>query len=172
MNFKLGSLAAALLFAAGSASANVITTDVNVTPADPFQYVHFNVTTAGQFNISADGSDILGAAFNADPQIYLFQDSLSLGNDIYDNDDIVGGNTTDSLITDADLAIGHYILAVSQAYYFASEAISGMHVDPVDQGLVRVTIESFNGTAVPEPATLALMAMGVLGLVSTRRKMV
>jgi len=172
LNLKLSALAAALLFAAGSASANVITTDVNVTPTASVQYVNFSVTTAGQFDIWALGSDTLGAGYSLDPQIHLFKDTLS--NYLYGDDDSGGtaGGFWDALIANVDLEIGNYILAVSQFELTDVEAMAGVNSDVVNSGLVRVSIDSFNGNAVPEPATLALMSLGLLGLVSTRRKLV
>lgn len=162
--------------AATGASANVITSEVYISNTDPgsVQYVAFDVTGAGTFNIGAEGSATLGALYNEDPEIYLFSNSLSLANLIGVDDD--GGEGYNALISNISLALGHYILAVSEFQFEIDEAIAGVNADSVqDPGLVRISISSQDGSAglggqVPEPASLALLGFGLFGLAAVRRK--
>ncbi len=162
--------------AAAGASANVITSEVYISNTDPgaVQYVAFDVTGSGTFNIDAEGSETLGALYNSDPEIYLFSNSLSLANLIGGNDD--GGVGFNALISNISLALGHYILAVSEFSFDSNEAISGLNAGSVgDPGFVRISISSQDGSAgfggqVPEPASLALLGFGLFGLAAVRRK--
>ncbi|MCX8048915.1 MAG: DVUA0089 family protein [Methylohalobius sp.] len=137
------------------------------------QYISFNVTAAGLFSISAQGQSSLDPDdfWNMDPQIHLFSSSLSLANLIASDDD--SGIGLDSLISQF-LTTGHYILAVSEFLFTASEAVAGSNAESVDDpGYIRVTIDSRDGDAhlssVPEPSGLALFGLGLLGL-AWRRK--
>lgn len=157
---------------ANMAIAGTITTEVELLDTDPgsVQYVNFWVTAGGIFNISAAGEDSLGALYNEDPQIYLFDALLDVDHFIVSDDD--SGLGYDALIAGINLSVGHYILAISQSGLLLDEAISGLNADSIyDPGLVRISIESTTGTAViPEPSSLALLAIGFLPFAAKRRK--
>lgn len=188
-------LALATTFAAPSAHANLITTDVTVNTTNSVRYVNFNVTAAGGFDIRALGSDSLSpnSTWNNDPEIFLFRNSLTNGNSITSDDD--GGNGSDSLINDILLSVGHYILAVSEYDLTLNEAISGINylsgtsgtsgTGVQDPGSIRIQIEgvSWNppgpnntvpaGTAafaVPEPGTVSLMGLALAGIGFSRKR--
>ncbi len=178
MKFKqlLASAFAALAFISGAAQANVIVDEFDILDTDPgsVQYFNFTVTTAGNFTISAQGEATLGVAYNSDPEIFLFSNTLSTGTFLISDDD--SGTGLDALISNYALATGSYILAVSEYGFTLAEAISGINAGSVnDPGIVRVTISSNIGiavgsdTPVPVPAPLLLLAFGLVGLAARQR---
>jgi hypothetical protein len=138
--------------AAPTAQAGPITQDVLLNTTSAIGYINFNVTVAGNIVIRALGEQSLNpdSNWNADPEIFLFKNSLSNSNFIESDDDDGSGN--ESLI-DRVLAVGSYILAVSEYNLTQAEAISGVNgedncrigndsacnVD--DLGSIRVTIQ-------------------------------
>jgi hypothetical protein len=170
---KLILAAFVILGFAGTASANVISTTVDISTVTSVQYFNFSVSTAGLFSIDAEGSPTLGAGYDADPYIYLFSNSLSTANVIASDDDAgVGFN---SLISNILLGYGDYILAISEFNFSAVAAVTGNNAGGITTpGLIQVTVSSQSGvatsTSVPEPATLALFGLGMLGFAVSRKR--
>lgn len=163
----------AILSMVGTASANIISSTVNISTATSVQYFDFSVTTAGLFNISAEGYTTLGVGYNVDPYIYLFSNSLSTANVIASDDD--GGIGLNSLISNISLGLGDYILAISEYDFSLSAAVSGNNEAEINfPGLILATISSQSGVAtatnVPEPATLALFGLGLVGFAISRKR--
>ncbi|MDX1914346.1 MAG: DVUA0089 family protein [Methylophilus sp.] len=173
MKFKL--FLASLFLLASSAQANTISTTVFIdnSAGESVQYVDFNVTDAGFFNIYS--SEPLISAFT-DPHVLLFSNPLTNVNFITGNDD--GGTGDDSLIA-RNLNIGSYVLAISNSILTVDEAISGYNPDVnwISDGFINVTISSRDGVAtfdspaaVPVPAAAWLFGTGLLSLAGLRKR--
>jgi hypothetical protein len=179
MKFKniLKSALISIALICGAAKANVIVDEFDILGTDPgsVQYFNFSVTTAGTFSIFAEGETTLSSAYNSDPEIFLFSNSLSTGTFIISDDDSGGG--LNALISNQLLSTGNYILAISEYTFDLAEAISGANAGSVgDPGLVRITISSNDGiavggdTPVPAPLPALLLAFGLVGLAAKRRR--
>ena len=173
-------LLASIALIAGTAQANTISTNVYVNDrpnSATVQYVKFFVSDAGTFDISATGITLDALA---DPYIYLFSSPASVATFIAKDDDI-GFFNHNALIDDVSLAIGNYVLAVSNYDFSQSEAINGYNgsVNFLNDGWAKVVIASRNGeaqfgssnpSAVPVPAAAWLFGSALLGFAGFRRK--
>lgn len=177
--FKL--LLASLAFVSVSAQANTISTNVYVNDqpsSATVQYVNFFVSDAGTFDISATGITFDALA---DPYIYLFSSPASNATFITADDD--SGSGDNAKIDNVSLALGNYVLAVSNYNFSQSEAINGYNgsVDYLNDGWAQVVISSYNGvaqfgsnnpSAVPAPAAAWLFGSALMGFAGFRRKSV
>jgi hypothetical protein len=133
---------------AGTSTNQSTAVEIRDTNPGSVRYVDFTVSTAGVFQIDAQGWDTLGDGYNWDPEIHLFMTSLDAANLVASDDD--GGiGWLDSRILQA-LATGDYTLAVSEWSFDSAEAIAGDNASDVydPNTLIRVTILSDDGIAI------------------------
>ncbi len=171
---KLSLLLAGLCMFTSAAQANTISTSVDIGTGygQTVQYVDFNVTDSGFFNILASepsGSDV-------NPYMILFYSPVSFFTGIEADDDSGSG---DNAFINRNLSVGSYVLALSTSVLSLSEAVFGYNssVDRHSNGWLNVTISSDNGTAtfdnpsaVPVPAAAWLFGTGLIGLAGLRKR--
>ena len=152
--------------------------DITASGEGSVGYTRFEVTTAGIFDIFTMGPTI-------DPVLYLFEDdgTLDNANFIADNDDgcptsLCGpaGAFSNSLINEISLDVGFYIAAVSDYGFDRSEAISGFNTNSLTGQVAIVVRAGETDTAgaravlVPEPSSIALIGLALLGFAGLRRQ--
>jgi hypothetical protein len=172
---RIQSILVAVLLLPLSALANIITDTQSITSGGSGSVAYT------QFSQDATATTTIQTFTNSfDPQMYLFFDDGSLdSSDFIAVDDDSGvpsaygfSNALLSLILNA----GNYIVAVSDYYLNVDDAVSGINTNitslGVGYGSYDLQIASDANillTAVPEPGTIALFSLGLLGLSFSRR---
>lgn len=167
----------------GTANASLITETHDITAAgeNSIGFTYFKVITAGVFDLYTTGPTI-------DPVLILFHDdgNLDLSDLITGDDDScpdslcgVAGDYSNALIANLFLNTGSYVAVISNFDFSPSEAVSGSNTNDLT-GLASINIvrspnDSTGATAVlttsvPEPSTLLLFGMSVLGFAGMRRR--
>lgn len=149
-----------------TASAIVVNSSVEANTVD---YSYFSIDTDSQVRIETLNTTTF------DPMMYLFHDNGSLDSTdlIASNDN--GGTGYDALI-DTYLGAGDYVVAIGDAPLTLEEAVSGSNSGSSGQGLpteyqLEITATTANVTVgIPEPSTLALLGLGLMGVVAARRR--
>lgn len=191
MNIKIVKAAfAGLILAISSvANAGLLSFDGIIVDDTEVDHWFFTVTNSGTFTFDVlayedDGTDFFANGIDndqLDSYIYLFANNAS-GALIGSDDD--GGDGTDGSLSSVDLDslmsfdlnIGSYLFVIGSYDLSELDARNGFNTDNSGDraGSYRVTVSSATGTAqinsVPEPSTIAIFALGIMGLASRRLK--
>ena len=160
---------------AGTAGANVVDLYGNINDLNTVNYQYFSLAASTSVNVSLETFE-----GEFDPVMYLFYNDGSLSVDDYITYDDDGGTPATywyNSFINTSLAPGNYMTAVSDFGFSLDEAVSGLNpsINYVDDGSYRLQIRSEEGMVtagnpVPEPSTVLLFGVGILGIVGIGRK--
>jgi hypothetical protein len=146
-------------------SANIISTTGSITAVGEgsVAYTMFDQNASGW-------TGIVALSPNFDTYIYLFERDGALDGSDYIAHDDDGGPGLNSFISGV-LNAGSYVLAVSDYHLSLSEAISGYNSnDQYGEYYLAIASSAEVGfSSVPEPTTLSLLGLGLLGIGFSRR---
>jgi hypothetical protein len=188
MNIKMlkSAFVGLVLSVSGFANAGLITLNGSIDDHTEVDHWSFSVTSSGTFIFDVlareAGNDFFANGVSndqLDSYIYLFANDA---NGVFKGSDDDGGlgsdgsvHGYDSFMT-VDLTVGTYLFAIGDHFLSESEARVGLNADNAGStvGRYSVSISSTTGVAqinsVPEPSTLAIFALGIMGLASRRFK--
>jgi len=188
VNIKMlkAAVAGLVLSVSGFANAGLITLDGSIDDHTEVDHWSFFVTQSGTFTFDVlareSGNDFFTNGVGndeLDSYIYLFTNDANGALKGSDDDGGRGSDGSvhsyDSFMT-VDLTIGKYLFAIGDHYLSESEARVGLNGDNAGStvGRYSVSISSAAGVArvnsVPEPSTLAIFALGIMGLAARRFK--